>query len=98
MWTGATLLWFVIGGVSAAGLLALVLWLRKRNISVRWYEWLIGAIGLFLLFYTIQNFVGSFAEMELTAALMMLVVFGLPSLILLALAWQLPSRRHRQVS
>ncbi len=78
-----------------AALLALVLWLRGRDIKVTWYEWLIGVIGLALLLFTIQNLVGSFAELEPTAAYMFLLVTGLPALILLAIAWQLVARRQR---
>lgn len=89
------LLWLIIGLVAGAALLALILWLRNRNIKVTWYEWLIGAIGLLLLLFTIQNFAGSFAEFEPTAAWMFLPVTGLPALILLAVAWQLAWRRHR---
>ena len=88
-------MWFIIALILGAGLLGLVLWLRSRNIKVTWYEWLIGAIGLLLLLFTIQNFAGSFIELESTAAYMFLLVTGLPSLILLAIAWQLVARRQR---
>jgi hypothetical protein len=72
----------------------LVLWLRGKDITVKWYEWLIGAIGLLLLLFTIQNFAGSLVELESTAANMFLLVTGLPALILLAVAWQLVARRQ----
>jgi len=87
-------MWLIIGLILGAVLLGLVLWLRGRDIKVTWYEWLIGVIGLLLLLFTIQNFAGSFIELEPTAAWMFLLVTGLPALILLALAWQL-ARRHR---
>jgi len=88
-------MWFIIGLVVGAVLLALVVWLRSRDIKVTWYEWLIGVVGLLLLLFTIQNFAGSFIELEPTAAWMFLLVTGLPALILLAVAWQLAWRRHR---
>lgn len=91
-------MWFLIGLIIGAGLLTLALWLRSRRIVVRWYEWLIGAIGLGLLLFTIQNFVASFAEYEEFAAWTFLWVFGLPTVILLAVATFLPWRRHRKVS
>lgn len=59
---------FLIGLVIGAGLLALVPWLRSRRIVVTWYEWLIGAIGLLLLLFTIHDFFASFAEHEEYAA------------------------------
>ncbi|MBA7687060.1 hypothetical protein ES703_95520 [subsurface metagenome] len=88
-------MWLIIGLIVGAALLALVLWLRGRDIKVTWYEWLIGIVGLLLLLFTIQNFTGSFAELEPTAAYMFLLVTGLPALILLAVAWQLIARRQR---
>ncbi len=91
-------MWFLIGLVIGAGLLALALWLHSRRIVVKWYEWLIGAIGLGLLLFTIQNFVASFAEYEEFAAWTFFWVFGLPSVILLGLACLLPWLRHRKVS
>ena len=91
-------MWLIIGLVIGAGLLTLVLWLRSRRIVVKWYEWLIGILGLFLLLFTIQNFVASSAEYEEFAVWIFLWVFGLPAIILLAVACLLPWHRHRKVS
>jgi hypothetical protein len=88
-------MWLIIGLIAGAAVLGLVLWLQSKNVSVKWYEWLIGAIGLLLLLFTIQNFAGSLAELESTAANMFLLVSGLPAVILLAVAWQLVARRQR---
>ncbi len=90
-------MWLIIGLVAGAAILALVMWMRNKGISMTWYEWLIGVIGLILLMFTIQNFVGSQAELESTAANMFLLITGLPALILLAIAWQLVARRQRAV-
>ena len=89
-------MWLIIGLVIGAGLLALVLWLKSRKIVVTWYEWFIGALGLLLLLFTIQNFAASFAEHELIAAWRFLWVFGLPAIILLAIACLLPWWRRRR--
>ena len=88
-------MWLIIGLIAGAAVLGLVLWLRGRDVAVKWYEWLIGAIGLVLLLFTIQNFAGSLAELEGTAANMFLLVSGLPAIILLAVSWQLVARRQR---
>ncbi len=88
-------MWLIIGLVAGAAVLGLMLWMRGKDISVKWYEWLIGAIGILLLLFTIQNFAGSLAELESTAANMFLLVSGLPAIILLAVAWQLIARRQR---
>ena len=91
-------MWLIIGLIIGAALVTLALWLRGRRIVVRWYEWLTGVIGLLLLFFTIQNFLASFAEYEEYAAWTFLWVFGLPAIILLAIACILPWLRHRRVS
>ncbi len=88
-------MWLIIGLIAGAAVLGLVLWMRNMAVTVKWYEWLIGAIGILLLLFTIQNFAGSLAELESTAANMFLLVSGLPALILLAVAWQLVARRQR---
>jgi len=89
-------MWFIIGLIIGAGLLALVLWLISRKIVVKWYEWLIGTIGLGLLLFMIQNIIGSVREMETIAAWQFLWIIGLPAIIFLALAGWLPWRRHRK--
>jgi hypothetical protein len=88
-------MWLIIGLIAGAAVLGLVVWMRGRNIAITWYEGLIGALGLVLLLFTIQNFAGSLAELESTAANMFLLVTGLPALILLAVTWQLIARRQR---
>lgn len=88
-------MWLIIGLVAGAAILGLVQWMRSKNVSLTWYEWLIGIVGLALLLFTIQNFFGSFAELEPTAAWMFLLITGLPSLIFLAVSWQLIARRQK---
>jgi uncharacterized membrane protein len=88
-------MWLIIGLIAGAAALGLVLWLRGKDVAVKWYEWLIGALGLVLLLFTIQNFAGSIAEIESTAANMFLLVTGLPAIILMAVSWQLVARRQR---
>ncbi|GAI96456.1 putative reductive dehalogenase anchoring protein (rdhB) [marine sediment metagenome] len=95
MWTDTVFLWFILGGVVAAGLLALVLWLRSKSIEVKWYDRLMGALGLLLLIFTVQNFYTSFIELVPQAAWMFLLVTGLPSVILLVIPIQLVLRRRR---
>ncbi len=88
-------MWLIIGLIAGAAVLGLVLWMQSKDVAVKWYEWLIGALGLMLLLFTIQNFAGSLAELESTAANMFLLVSGLPAIILLAVSWQLVARRQR---
>jgi len=60
-------------------------WLSSKGRGIKWYEWILGIIGLALLLFTIQNFFGSQAGLEPKAANMFLLATGLPALILLVL-------------
>lgn len=95
MWSLDTLIWFIIGGLLVAGIAFLINVIRKNNVSVRWYEWLIGILGMVLFLFTIQNFYTAFEELAPKAAWMFLLVTGLPSLILMAISWQLVARRQK---
>lgn len=88
-------MWLIIGLIAGAGLTFLAMQLKNKGISLAWYEWLIGIAGLGLLLYTIQNFAGSFAEFEPTAAWFFLLILGIPAIILIAVAWQLAARRQK---
>jgi uncharacterized membrane protein YeaQ/YmgE (transglycosylase-associated protein family) len=89
-------MWSIIGIIIGAIVLSLIQWMRNKNISGTWYEWLIGFAGLVLLLFTVQNFFGSLAEVESKAAYMFLLVTGLPAVVLLALSWQLAARRVKK--
>lgn len=88
-------MWFIIGLIAGGAVLGLVLWLRGRDISVTWYEWLIGAAGLLLVLLAVQHFAGSLVEMYPTAGWMGALILGIPAIILLAVVWQLIARRQR---
>ena len=88
-------MWLIIGLLAGAAVLALVMWMRNSNIALKWYDWVIGIIGLLLLLFTIQNYLGSQVELEPAAANLFLLVTGLPAIILLVVAWQLIARRQR---
>ena len=90
-------MWLVIGLIVGALLIWLVSFMKSKGMAFKWYEWIIGLIGLALLLFTVQNFFGSQAELEPKAANMFLLVTGLPSLILLAITWQLVIR-HKKVA
>ncbi|KSV16186.1 dehalogenase [Dehalococcoides mccartyi] len=89
-------MWFTIGILVGALILGLIWLMKRHNFSLTWYEWLIGAVGLLMLLFTIQNYFGSLAEVEPKAANMFLLVIGLPGIILLALSWQLAVRRAKK--
>jgi hypothetical protein len=75
---------FIIGLVIGAALLGLVLWLQHKGISVRWYEWLLGALGFLILYWTVHDFFGAMAEYNEAAARIFLWLLGTPGIILIA--------------
>ena len=88
-------MWFVIALILGGLVGALALWMRSKDMKIAWYTWLIGIVGLFLLLFTIQNYVGSVNEFESSAASMFLVVMGIPSVVLLAVAGVLGYREMK---
>ncbi|BAQ34944.1 hypothetical protein [Dehalococcoides sp. UCH007] len=91
------LLFGFIGAILAIGLYSFIGWLRKRNTGATWYEWLMGITGIVLLLMAIQHFFGAMSELFPFAAWMGLVIIGVPAIVLLAITWQLISRRSKQV-
>lgn len=89
------MLWPTIIAFLAVAVVALVLWGRSKGLSFKWYEWLMAIIGMGLLVFTLENFIGSFEEHTPKAAWMFLLVTGLPSLLLLIIPVQLTLRRDR---
>ena len=67
----------------------------RRGVVISWYEWLIGAIGVVLLYLGVWHFFASLRELEPTAGWLGLAVIALPGIILLVVAWQLARRRQQ---
>jgi protein-S-isoprenylcysteine O-methyltransferase Ste14 len=87
--------WLIMGIVLGVGVFALINWLNKKNIAVRWYEWLIAFVGLVIFLFAFQNFFAAFDEWEPQAAWKFILVLGLPGLAIIAAAWQLVVSRYR---
>lgn len=87
--------WIIATFLLGAAVVGLVLWLRNKGIAMKWFDWLIGALGAVLLLAAAQHLFGSLREDYSQSGLLGLAVFGLPGLILLALVWQLIARRQR---
>ena len=84
--------WFIIGIIVGAGGLALIQRTRRTDVPTTWYGWVLGVLAAVLGLLAIEGFVGSFAELEPTAAWMTLLTLGLPAVIFGVLAWYLPRR------
>jgi uncharacterized membrane protein YfcA len=89
------IMWWTLFIVAlAAGITVFVAWVFMKNISVKWYEWLIGALGVLLFVFMLQNFAGTLQEGEPKAAWIFLWTSGIPALIFLAVPAVLVARRQ----
>lgn len=86
---------YIVAALVGAGIMALVVY--RDRLSLRWYEWLLGVLGLVLLLFALQNFSASLAEHEPIAPWRFLLFFGTPAIVLLVLSWFLPWQRHHKV-
>jgi hypothetical protein len=87
-------MWIIIGLAALIVLIAVALWFRSRRMPLKWWEWLLGSLGVALSFFALQNYYASIAEFEPEAPRMFLVVFGLPALVLYLLGLLLPLGRY----
>jgi hypothetical protein len=92
-------MWLFIGLFLGIALFLLVAWLRRRNIFVTWYVWLLTITGLALLLFSIQNYFAYTTELEPVAPRMFLIVFGLPGILLSTIAaflvWWKQARKNK---
>ncbi|ADJ25600.1 reductive dehalogenase anchoring protein [Dehalogenimonas lykanthroporepellens BL-DC-9] len=87
MWLGLFL--GLIFGIGA-------MWLIQKGLIIKWYDWLLFALGFLSLYGGITHYVGSINEYEPTAGLYGLYLFVGIAIILFALAFQLVWRRNRK--
>lgn len=84
IFSGIEMLFFTLGVISTLSLIAMVKW--NKIYKFDWKAWSLLGLGLFLMIFCMAWSVSSVLEGEPRAASMGMVVFGLPSLVLLALA------------
>ncbi|RJO63181.1 MAG: dehalogenase [Dehalococcoidia bacterium] len=87
---------FILGLVVGAALMWLAQWLQRKGIAIRWYEWLVAALGFMMLVWTVNDYFGSIAEHNEAASRVFLWLLGTPAVILLGLAVFLPWWRMRR--
>ncbi|AGG06965.1 MULTISPECIES: hypothetical protein [Dehalococcoides] len=84
------------GLIVGVGLAILGGWIvMTKQLKFRWYELLIGAVGLISVFAAVQHYFSSIREWEATSAWLGAVVFGLLGLIMLGVVFQLVRRHNR---
>ena len=87
-------MWFVIGVLVGAGLVGLYLLLKRIDFTVRWYEWLVGAIGIIVFSFGLDNvFALAQSESSTGAPGVFFLLFALPGILILLIAAGIPSTR-----
>jgi uncharacterized membrane protein len=79
-------MWYIIGLTIGLAVLVIATVLRRFQIAVKWYEWLLAAAGLAFVSFAIQNSMASVAEFEPIAPRMFLLLFLTPGLALIVTA------------
>lgn len=72
-----------------------VAWFIAKGISVKWYEWLLGGLGVIGIIATAQHSIATFLERAPHTFGPGLALFGIPTVLLFAVAGQLIWRRNR---
>lgn len=88
----------ILAFIYGVGIVGLVWWLRSRNIVVKWYDWLIGAIGLLFIAMAYQHFLGELWEGLTQAAWMGLLILGGIGIVLLVATSLQVWRRNRRLA
>ena len=78
--------WFLYGLFVGGGAMRKLTWDLEGPMLIPWYAWLVGIITFLLATLTLQTFFASFQEREPKAAWMSLLLMGVPTLILGAIA------------
>ena len=91
-------MWFVTALIVGAIVTALIFWMRSRGMQITWYEILIGAVGVLLLLFGLQNYAGFNAEFESSAASTSLLLLVLPAVVIIAVAALLTWRSNRSAA
>ncbi len=84
--------WPTILVVITLAIMGLLLWGKNKGYAFKWHEWILFFVGVALFIFTLENIIGSFEENVPKAALMFVLITGIPTLILLAIpmigAWR----------
>ena len=86
MFSGTLFIWSAIFVLMAIGLLLFFQWARRNNKPIKWYDLLIGIVGLVIFVFAAQNIVTSFSEGVPSAAGWFTLMLGLPSIVLIGIA------------
>ncbi len=94
-----TWIWFwyiLIGFLMGGG--AVMIWntLKKLNIKLVWYEWILLILSFITFMFMGQTFIASFQEYEPRAAWFTLVFMGMPILIMAVTLYRSVNKRFQR--
>ena len=81
-----SVMWFILGALVVLFVMLLSKWITKDQVALSWLSWFGIILGGLLFFFSLAWCITSIAEGEHQAAIMGLVFFGVPSLIILGLS------------
>ena len=75
--------WYVVIGFLMGSCSVYVLaTLNAMDVTLLWYEWILGVLFMLLFMFMGQTFIASFKEFEPRAAWMTLVFMGIPDIVI----------------
>ena len=77
--------WFwyvVIGFLMGSGLVYILTKLNAMDVTLFWYEWILGILFMSIFIFMGQTFIASFKEFAPRAAWMALVFMGVPNILI----------------
>ena len=77
------MIWLILGILIGA---LVVFAAKNRRIKLAWLDWVLVTVAIVFFLLAIANYSGSMDELEPRAALFLLASFGIPGLILAAIA------------
>jgi hypothetical protein len=89
------MLWLILGIVIGAVVVFLA---NNRQVKLAWPDWVLLALAVVFLLLAIANYSGSMEEREPLAASVLLASFGVPGLVLMAIAGVRVWRRRAQAA
>jgi hypothetical protein len=81
-----SVMWFILGALVVLFVMLLSRWITKDQVALSWLSWFGIILGGLLFFFSLAWCITSVVEGEHQAAIMGLVFFGVPSLIILGLS------------
>jgi len=89
------MLWLIVGILIGALVMFMA---NNRHVKLDWLEWVLVVAGVVFVLLALANYSGSMTEREPLAATVLLASFGLPGLILFAIAGVRVWRKRSQQS